>query len=144
MTITKVMIKTPDRKWTGVGMTSCPEVMGWEFSDFEKDVSWDPTQGRASPAGGYRMCSTFVGSDSTVGIVKILSLSLSLCRKTKVKKLINVLYLIISMYIWQSVYLCFSRPVSLSLYIYIYIYMYKQTHTHTHTHINLFLDVPVV
>ena len=74
-------------------MTSCPEAMGWEFGDFEKDVRWDPTQGRASPAGGYGMWSTFVGSDSTVSIVKIVSLSLSSCQKTKVKKLINVLYL---------------------------------------------------
>ena len=29
MTITNVIIKTPDRKWTGVWMTSCPEAMGW-------------------------------------------------------------------------------------------------------------------
>ena len=74
-------------------MTLCPEAMGREFGDFEKDVSWDPTLGRASPAGGYGMRSAFVGSDSTVSIVKIVCLSLSSCRKTKVKKLINVLYL---------------------------------------------------
>ena len=41
--------------------------------------------------GGYGMCSEFVGSDSTVSIGKIVSLSS--CRKTKVKKLINVSYL---------------------------------------------------
>ena len=35
--------------------------------------------------GGYRMRSAFVGSDSTVSIVKIC-VSLSSCRKTKVKK----------------------------------------------------------
>ena len=56
-------------------MTPCPEAMGWEFGDFEKDVCWDPTLGRASPAGGYGMHSAFVGSDSTVSIVKIVSLS---------------------------------------------------------------------
>ena len=38
------------------------------------------------------MRSAFVGSDSSVSIVKIVSLSLP-CRKTKVKKLINVSYL---------------------------------------------------
>ena len=72
-------------------MTSCPEAMGWEFGDFEKDVSWDPTLGQANPAGGCEMRSTFVGSDSTVSIVKIVPLSS--CRKTKVKKLINISYL---------------------------------------------------
>ena len=87
MTIPNVIIKTPDRKRTGVWMTSCPEVMAREFGDFEKEVSWDPTLGRASPAGGYGMRSAFVGSDSTVSIVKIVSLSS--CRKTKVKKLIK-------------------------------------------------------
>ena len=35
-------------------MTSYPEAMGWEFGDFEKDVSWDSTQGRASPAEGWQ------------------------------------------------------------------------------------------
>ena len=38
-------------------MTSCQEAMGWEFGDFEKDVSWDPTLGRANPVGGYGMRS---------------------------------------------------------------------------------------
>ena len=51
------------------------EAMAWKFGDFEKDVSWDQTLGRASPAGGYGMRSAFVGSDSTVSIVKIVSLS---------------------------------------------------------------------
>ena len=73
-------------------MTSCPEAMGWEFGDFEKDVSWDSALGRASPDGGYGMHSAFVGADSTVSIVKIVCLSL-LVSKTKVKKLINVSYL---------------------------------------------------
>ena len=114
-------------------MTSCPETMGWEFGDFEKEVCWYSTLGRASPAGGltvddvgdswfvclngrqlklklksdhgvlkistdrdlggYGMRSTFVGLDSTVSIVKIVCVSLSSCRKTKVEKLINVSYL---------------------------------------------------
>ena len=56
-------------------MTSFPEAMGWEFGDFKKDLSWDPTLGRASPAGGYGMRSAFVGSDSIVSRVKIVSLS---------------------------------------------------------------------
>ena len=42
---------------------------------------------------GYGMRGAFVGPDSTVSIVKIVCLSLSTCRKTKVKKLINVSYL---------------------------------------------------
>ena len=45
-------------------MMSCPEAMGREFGDFEKDVSWDLTLGEASPAGGYGMRSAFVGSVS--------------------------------------------------------------------------------
>ena len=72
-------------------MTSCPEAIGWEFGDFEKEISWDPTLGRASPAGGYGMRSAFVGSDSTVSIVKIVSLSPRV--EKLVKKLINVSYL---------------------------------------------------
>ena len=32
-------------------MTSCPEAMGWEFGDFEKDVCSDPTLGPVCPAG---------------------------------------------------------------------------------------------
>ena len=51
-------------------MMSCPEAIAWEFGDFEKDVSWDPTLGQVSPAGGYGMHSAFVGSDSTVSIEK--------------------------------------------------------------------------
>ena len=54
-------------------MVSYPEAMGCEFGDFEKDVSWVPTPGLASPAGGYGIRSAFVGSDSTVSIVKIVS-----------------------------------------------------------------------
>ena len=59
-------------------MTSCLEAMGWEFGDFEKAVSWDLTLGQASPAGG----GLTVGDVGTVSIVKIVSLSLSSCRKT--------------------------------------------------------------
>ena len=83
-------------------MTSCPEAMGWEFGDFEKYASWNLTLGRATRArglrpwssadpyrdlGGYGMRSTFVGSDSTVSSVRIVSFS---PRKAKVKKFINV------------------------------------------------------
>ena len=32
----------------GVWMTSWPEAMGWEFGDFEKDVSWVSTVGYSS------------------------------------------------------------------------------------------------
>ena len=39
------------------------------------------------------MRSAFVGSDSTVSIVEIVSLSPSSCGETKVKKLINVSHL---------------------------------------------------
>ena len=42
VTITNVIIKTPDRKCAGVWMTSWPEAMGWEFWWFlKKAVSWD-------------------------------------------------------------------------------------------------------
>ena len=49
MTITYVIIKTPDRNETGVWITSCPEAMGWEFWWFlKKAVSWDLNLGEAS------------------------------------------------------------------------------------------------
>ena len=35
-----------------------------EFGDFEKDVSWDLTLGKASPSGGYEMRGVFVRSVS--------------------------------------------------------------------------------
>ena len=75
MTIRNVIIKTPDRKWDW----SVNDVMSW--SDglriwwFWKRVNWDPTLGRACPARGYGMRSAFVGSDSTVSIERIVSLS---------------------------------------------------------------------
>ena len=31
VTITDVRIKTPDRKWLGMWITSCPDAMGWGF-----------------------------------------------------------------------------------------------------------------
>ena len=40
----------------------------------------------------YGMRRAFVGSDGTVSIVKIVCVSLSTCRKTKLKKSINVSY----------------------------------------------------
>ena len=53
-------------------MTSCPEAMGWEFGDFEKDVSWDSTMGRANPAGGLTVDdvgdSWFVCLNQTVDV----------------------------------------------------------------------------
>ena len=83
-------------------MTSCPGARVWEFWWFlKKAVSWDLTLdkaswflslGKASPVGAYRMRRTFVGSDGMVSIVKIVCLSLSSCRKTKLKKS-NVSYL---------------------------------------------------
>ena len=101
LTITDVIIKTPEKKWTGVRMKSCPEAMGWEFWFLKKAVSWDLTLdkaswdlnlgeaswflslGKASPVGAYGMHRAFVGSDGTVSIVKIVSLSLSLWQKPK-------------------------------------------------------------
>ena len=59
----------------GQGYEWCHARKGWEFGDFEKDVTWHPTLGRASPVGGYGMRSTFVESDSTVSIIKIVSVS---------------------------------------------------------------------
>ena len=37
MTITNVIIKPQIGNNSGVWMTSCPEAMGWEFGDFEKE-----------------------------------------------------------------------------------------------------------
>ena len=68
-------MKTPDRKWDWGVNDAMLESEKWEFGDFEKGISWDPTLGHASPAGGYGMHSVCVQSDSTVSIVKIMSLS---------------------------------------------------------------------
>ena len=61
----------------GLGMwkTSCPEAMGWGFRViFEKKaVSWDPNLDESSWV--YEMRRTWWGSDGTVSIVKIVSLS---------------------------------------------------------------------
>ena len=84
---------------------------GLKSGDFEKGVSCDLTLSEASPAGGYRIRSAFVGSESRdltlgravhqgVGCERCRNsrhskncVSLSSCRKTKLKKLINVSYL---------------------------------------------------
>ena len=58
MTITNVIIKTPERKWD------------WRVNDVRsgsdgmKSVSWDLTLGETSPAGGYGMLGAFIGSVS--------------------------------------------------------------------------------
>ena len=77
MTITNVIIKTPDRKRDWGVNDIIPGRDGWEFGDLEKAVSWYLTLGRASPACG----GLTVGDVGTVSIVKIVSLSS--CRKTK-------------------------------------------------------------
>ena len=87
MTITNVIIKTPDRKCDWGVNDIIPESEGWEFGDFEKAVSKDLTLGHASPAGELA-----VGDVGTVSIVKIVSLSPRV-EKLKVRKLINVSYL---------------------------------------------------
>ena len=116
VTITNVILKTPDRNETGVGMTSCPEARGWEFRWFLKkavswdlflgEASWDLKMGKASPVYGLRDAHAFVGSVSwdsdsgprvqlgtwlkddvgTVSIVKIVCLPLLVSKKLKVKK----------------------------------------------------------
>ena len=89
MTIPNVIIKTPNRKRTGVWMTSCPEAMGWEFGDFLKKQLveiwlW---------AGPVQLGPVQTVSDiGTVSIAKIVSLSPRV-EKLKVKKLKNVSYL---------------------------------------------------
>ena len=122
VTLTNVIIKTPGRKWTGVRMTPCPEVRGWEFWSFSKktfsdlgesswvyrichaffgSVSWDPTLGeaswdlkldKASPVGGLRdeprVCWVRWNGQHSKNCVSLPS-----CRKTKLKKSINVSYL---------------------------------------------------
>ena len=76
-------------------MASCPEAMGEEFWWFlEKAVSWDSNLGKVSwdlnlgegsPAGANGMRCAFIGSDRTVSIVKIVSLSPRV-KKLKFKK----------------------------------------------------------
>ena len=92
-------------------MMSCLEAMGWEFGNFEKEVSWDLTMGRAGPgqsswglrpwssADPYWQRSWGLRDAQHVFWVREYSqhskncVSISSCRKTKVKKLINVSYL---------------------------------------------------
>ena len=68
-------------------MTSCPEAMGW---DFEKSSSlrFEPRRDQLGLGGAPRV----VGSDGTVSIVKIVSLSPRV-ENLKVKKVIKVSYL---------------------------------------------------
>ena len=90
MTITNVLIKTSDRKWDWGGNDVMPGSDSRRIWWFWKRVSWDLTLGRASPVqlgGGLS-----VGDVGTVSIVKNC-VSLSSCRKTKVKKWINISYL---------------------------------------------------
>ena len=47
MTITNVIIKTPDWKWTGVWMTSCPEARIWWFQK-RRELRFDSGQDQSS------------------------------------------------------------------------------------------------
>ena len=105
VTITDVMIKNPDRKcdlgandvmpgsdWQGflVILKKKPQLV--EIRSWARPVEiWSWT--RRVQFVAYGMPRAFVGSDGTVSIVKIVCLSLSSCRKTKLKKSINVSYL---------------------------------------------------
>ena len=85
VTITDVIIKTPDRNGTGIWMTSCPDVRDWKFWWFWKKSSklrfgpgWSELRfeaGRGESSWAYGMRRAFVGSDGMVSIVKIVSLS---------------------------------------------------------------------
>ena len=69
-----------------LGEVSCDLSLGeasWDSNLGE--ASWDLNLGEGSPAGAYTMRRAFVGSDGTVSIVKIVSLSLRV-EKLKVKK----------------------------------------------------------
>ena len=106
MTITNVIIKAPVRKWDRGVNDVLPgsdglrilviffwkkqwvEICLWarlfEIRSWARPVEiW--TCARASPARAYRMRRAFVGSDRTVSIIKIVSLS-PLVKKLKVKK----------------------------------------------------------
>ena len=62
-----------------------PDEVSWDLSLGE--ASGDSNLGDASQVGAYGMRRSFVGSDGTVSIVKIVSLSLSpRVEKLKVKK----------------------------------------------------------
>ena len=106
--------KTPDRNGTVVWMTSCPETRDWEFSWFLKkavswdltldEASWDLKLDEASPVGAYGMHRAFVGSDGTVSIVKIVSLS-SHVEKLKVnKRFVPKLKKVISVSVFRDSY----------------------------------------
>ena len=95
VTITDVIIKTPDGKWDWGVNDVMPGSDGLGILViFEKAVSWDSTLSEASwdlkldearPAVVYGMHRAFVGSHGTVSIVKIVSLS-PYVEKLKVNK----------------------------------------------------------
>ena len=119
----------------GMWMTSCPEVMdfGWILGDFWKKAdSWDLNLEEAS---GFfliwtrpgqlvlRDAQCVVGSDGTVSIVRIVSLSPRV-ENLKVKKVIKVLYL---NYRESSVFRVFFEFLCLGTFyvLYISIYLYS-------------------
>ena len=88
MTITNVTKKQIGND-TGVCMTSCPEVRGWDFRWFFKKETWVEIWLWAGPdptGGGLT-----VGDVGTVHIVKIVSLSS--CRKSKTQEVNKRSYL---------------------------------------------------
>ena len=109
ITVTNVIIKTLDRNETGDVNGVMPGSNGLRIlGDFwKKAVSWDLRQDEAGwflswarPFHlGVRDVPSIVGSDGTVSIVKIISLSLSLflyllvSKNLKIKKVIKVSYL---------------------------------------------------
>ena len=58
--------------WTGIHRAFVVSV-SWDST--LNEASWDLYLGQSSPAGDYGMHRAFVGSDGTVSIVKIVSLS---------------------------------------------------------------------
>ena len=102
VTITDIIIKTPDRKWkTEVWMTSCPESMGWGFWVIFEKKQWVEIRTWAKRANfwasarpgqlGLRDAPRVVWSEGTVSIIKIVSLPPRV-ENLKVKKVIKISY----------------------------------------------------
>ena len=125
VTIRDVTIKTPDRKWTGTWMTSCPEATRWGFWDLKKAVSWYSSleEGRrflVSPRGD-QLGST----ESAARLLKKLCLSLLMSKNLKLKKVIKSfvpepISCFSDSYVYEHLW-TFSVSVWICIYLYSYL-----------------------
>ena len=138
MTITNVIIKTPDRQWDWGVNDVMPGSDRLRFLMILKKTLveiwlW---AGPVQLGGGLT-----VGDVGTVSIVKIVCLSLSSCRKTKVKKVINVSYLNNGE---SSVFRISAAPEYFTKRQFSILLITPLAHTHTHAHARLYIHITTI